>query len=109
MMEVEIYQAYLMIEGKRVRLTKAIAQQLPILDGRKRWDAAMVGEPQPEPICKVAGKVLGERYAWMVLVPDEEAGLGWVAAVQPSEEMARRIVEHGGWVDDLSQVPTVIL
>jgi hypothetical protein len=83
--EVQVFQAALLVEGKRVRLTKTIARQFPILDGRKRWDAAVVGEPQPEPICKVAGKVLGTSYTWMYLVEDAEAGLGWVAATQMSE------------------------
>ena len=110
MIEVQIHRAYLVVEGKRVKLTKSIAKQFPVLNATARWDAAVMGEPQPEPLCKVAGKVLGEElYAWMYLVPDEEAGLGWIAAMQPSEGMVQRILERGGWVDDPSRVPTVIL
>ena len=98
-MDVEIYRAVLTIEGRRERLTKAIAKQFPALSGRIRWQAAEKGEPQPEPICKVAGHVLGEQYTWMYLVEDPLAGLAWVAAMQTSEEYAEVIVANGGWVD----------
>lgn len=92
--EVQVFQATLLIEERRVRLTRSIAKQLPILDGHKRWDAAVDGEPQPEPICKVAGKILGQSYSWMYLVEDPEAGLGWVAATQMCEGMAEKVLEQ---------------
>lgn len=109
MIEVEVFRAYLVIEERREKLTRAIARQFPILDESERWDAAIEGKHQPEPICKVRGEVLCQPYRWMYLVPDEEAGLGWGAAIQPAEEMAQRIVEHGGWVDHPAEVPMVIL
>ena len=108
-MKVEIHRAILTIEGRKERLTKSIAKQLPILSGMARWRAAEYGEPQPEPICKVAGFVLGQTYKWMYLVEDPEAGLGWVAAMQPNEKYAAAIIEHGGWVDHPEDVLTVIL
>ena len=107
--EVQVFQAYLVVEGKKVRLTKAVAKQFPTLDGKKRWDAAYAGKPQPEPICKVMGKVLGQIHEWMYLVEDPVAGLGWVAATQMIESMAVSVLEQGGWVDTPENVPTVIL
>jgi hypothetical protein len=108
-MQVNIHRAYLVIEDRQEKLSKALARQLPILDRTQRWDAAMAGEPQPEPICKVKGEVLKQPFNWMYLVEDEEAGLGWVAAMQPDERFAKTILSKGGWVDEPSQVPTVIL
>ncbi len=107
--QVNVHRAYLVIEDRKEKLTKAIARQFPILEGRQRWDAALAGEPQPEPICKVRGEVLKQPFNWMYLVEDEEAGLGWVAAMQPDEKFAETILARGGWVDEPSQVPTVIL
>ncbi len=106
-MKVRISRVFLTIEDREVRLTKSMAKQFPILDGAARWRAAEHGEAQPEPICKVAGRVLGQSWSWLYLVEDEVAGLGWVAAMQPDPRLADTIVEHGGWVDDPSQVPTV--
>ena len=108
-MKVEIYRAILTVEKRKERLTRTIAKQLPILDGKRRWDAAAEGKPQPEPICKVAGKTLGQPYRWLYLVPDEVAGLGWVAATEMHPEMAKAVITRGGWVDNPSKVPTVIL
>ena len=108
-MKVEIYRAILTVEKRKERLTRTIAKQLPILDGKERWDAAANGEPQPEPICKVAGSTLGQSHRWYYLVPDEEAGLGWVAATQMHPKMAEAVIAKGGWEDNPSEVPTVIL
>lgn len=108
-MEVQIYRAILIIEGRKEQFTKSRAKQLPILSGGDRWRAAEKGEPQPEPICKVAGKVLGQSYGWMYLVEDPVAGLGWVAAMQPNQKYAESILGRGGWVDHPEDVPTVIL
>lgn len=108
-MKIRTSQVFLMVKDREVRLTKSVAKQLPILDGQARWRAAERGEPQPQPICKVIGKVLGQNWSWMYLVEDDVAGLGWVAAMQPDPRFAEMIVERGGWVDDPAQVPTVIL
>lgn len=108
-MEIEIYRAFIVVEERKERLTKAIAKQLPILDGKKRWDAAQAGEPQPRPMCKIVGKTLDQPYRWFYLVPDEEAGLGWVAATEMHPKMAETVIARGGWVDNPSEVPTVIL
>jgi hypothetical protein len=108
-MEVDIHRVFLTVEGRREKLTKSIAKQLPTLDGKLRWRAAELGEDAPEPICKVMGSVLGHTWDWMYLVKDEAAGLGWVAAMQIDEDFAVTIIERGGWVDDPSKVPTVIL
>jgi hypothetical protein len=109
-MKVKVYQAILTIGKRQVRLTKSIAKQLPILDGRKRWRAAEQGEPQSEPIAKVIGKTLGEDlHIWMYLIEDPEAGLGWVAAMNPHPDYAKDIVERGGWIDHPENVPTIIL
>jgi len=108
-MEVKIYRASLTIEGRKERLTKSMAKQLPIQPWGDRWRAAEKGEPQPEPICKVSGHVLEQMFDWMYLVEDPIAGLGWVAAMQPNEKYAKAIIERGGWVDHPEDVPTVIL
>ena len=108
-MEVRVSQVFLFVEDRKVRLTKSMARQFPILDGGKRWRAAEHGRPQPEPICKVTGKVLGQSWSWMYLVEDEVAGLGWVAAMQPDPRFAETILKRGGWIDEPGQVPTVIL
>jgi len=108
-MKVEICRVILTIEKRKERLTRAIAKQFPILDGNKRWDAAENGEPQPDPICKVAGNTLGQSHRWYYLVPDEVAGLGWVAATQMHPRMAEAVIARGGWVDNPSEVPTAIL
>lgn len=110
-MEVEIYRVTLTIEKRKVRLTKAIAKQFPILDGGKRWRAAERGEEQPTPSCKVRAKVLNkDSYRnWLYLVKDNEAGLGWVAPCVPMDSFALSIVKSGGWVDTPAEVPTVIL
>ena len=108
-MTIEIYRASLTVEKRKERLTRAIAKQFPILDGQKRWNAAEDGEPQPEPICKVLGKTLGQSYRWLYLVPDEVAGLGWVAATEMHPKMAEAVIAKGGWADNPSEVPTVIL
>lgn len=84
-------------------------QAIPHLGGKKRWDAAAEGKPQPEPICKIAGKTLAQPYRWLYLVPDDEAGLGWVAATEMHPRMAEAVIAKGGWADSPSEVPTVIL
>lgn len=110
MFEIEIHVAYLVIEGKRTRLTKSLAKQLPVHNAQARWNAALRGEEQPKPLCKIMGEVLDKPLvSWLLLVPDEEAGLAWVAAIQPSPEMAAAILQKGGWVDEVAEVPTVIL
>ena len=55
------------------------------------------------------GSVLGSTYRWLYLVEDEEAGLGWVAAMEVGIEFAEMVLERGGWVDKPADVPTVIL
>ena len=108
-MDVELYQAFLTIDKRKVKLTKSIAKQMPILDGKARWHGAEQGLPQPEPFCKVAGHVLNQMYDWMYLVEDEVAGLGWVAAMQVDTTYAEQIVKRGGWIDKPADVPTVFL
>ena len=74
-----------------------------------RRRAAELGEPQPEPICKVMGSVLGSTFKWLYLVQDDEAGLGWVAATEMGIEYAEMVLERGGWEDEPAKVPTAIL
>lgn len=108
-MEVQVYRATLTVEGRTVRLTKAIAKQFPIHTGSRRWDTMAKGESVPEPICKVNGKTLGASSNWLYLVEDSEAGLVWVPPVGFYPALLERMRERGGDEDDPSEVPTVIL
>jgi len=108
-MEVEVYQAILTVEKRKVRLTKSIAKQFPVRPAMDRWRAAEKGETQPAPICKVPGSALGHPFEWMYLIEDPVAGLAWVAAMQPRADFAKAIVDRGGWIDHPDDVPTVII
>lgn len=109
-MKVEVHQATLTVEGKIVKLNKAVAKQFPILNAEKRWRAMEKGELVAKPIAKVAGRVLYQQsYLWMYLVPDPTAGLAWVAAMQTAPAYEASIIERGGYVDDPASVPTIIL
>ena len=108
-MRVKVHEVTLTVNEKEKRLTKVIARQFPILDGRERWRAAELGQVQPEPICKVMGSVLGSTHRWLYLVSNEEAGLAWVAATEMGIEYAEMVLERGGWVDKPADVPTAIL
>ena len=99
-MEVQLYQAFLTIEGKKVKLTKSIARQfqLHLRDwGRMRKIAHH--EPFDSAICKVQAKLISrDLTGWLILVPNDESGLMWTRAVRAQE---------GG--DKLKDIPTVIL
>ena len=105
-MKVEVFQAFLTIEGKRLRLTKAIAKQFPICAGTVRMVAA--GQAK-DPICKVRGAVLGRTFGWLYLVEDAVAGLVWEPACIYRGEYAERMREKGYNVDEPALVPMVIL
>ena len=111
--EVEVVRVFLTVEKKKVRLTLPVAKQFPILQRTQRWLAAVDGEPQPEPICKIQSKVLGRSYPraykWLYLVQDEEAGLAWVPPVVFQPDARERTLAAGGWCDNLRAVPTAIL
>lgn len=107
-MNVKVYQAKLEIEGRTVRLTKAIVKQFPIQSGSKRWDAMAKGEDVPQPICKVNSETLGAK-GWLYLVEDPEAGLAWVPPARFYPALLEKVRERGGDEDNPSDVPTVIL
>ena len=50
-MQVKVHEVTLTVNERERRLTKAIAKQFPILDGKGRWRAAELGQSQPDPIC----------------------------------------------------------
>lgn len=111
MIEVEIYRVYLTTEKERVRLTKAIAKQFPIAQSRHRVDLACRGQEAPKPICKVLAGVLDNVQStsiWLVLVPNDD-GLRWEYPATFAGEFESSVLKRGGWVDDLSTIPTVVL
>lgn len=108
-MKIELVTAYIVTESQRQKLTKAIAKQFPIVNTAPRWRAMEKGQDVVLPICKVNGKTLGSSHQWLYLVPDDEAGYVWVAAMQPEPGYARTITERGGYVDNPAAVPTAIL
>lgn len=107
-MEVQVHRAFLTIEGRKVRLTKAIASQLPCHRRTYYERSARIARnlPVPKAICKLMAKVLDRHdHGWLILVPDPIAGLVWTRpAVLPDKEPddTRR------W-DDLQAIPTVVL
>ena len=105
-MNVKIYQAKLVIEGKEKVLTRSIAKQFPTHSVEAR--SVLAGEAK-EPICKVRGDVLGCMSTWYYLVEDEEAGLAWEPAAIYGEKYAVAMREKGYHEDDPASVPTVIL
>lgn len=109
-MKINLYEATITVNEKERRLTKAIAKQFPIISGRERCHNLETGIAQPEPLCKVAGLVLGkELWTWLYLIEDEVAGLKWVAVNELDPGYKKIIVERGGQIDDPAAVPTVIL
>lgn len=114
-MEVKIHQAFLVIKGREVRVTKSIAKQFPLRTwrnqmGEDRSLRMLTGRPTPKPICKVQARTLDKGLSgWMILVPDNEAGLVWVRPVLVPLGNQERIKEEGGHWDVLSEIPTVIL
>jgi hypothetical protein len=108
-MQIQIVVAYIVTNKEKVSLTKARAKQFPIKCSL-RIQAAEGGHPQPEPIAKVTGKTLGDEYQpWFVLQEDKEAGYTWTVPAIFSAEYSDAIVKSGGWVDDLADIPTIIL
>jgi len=107
--DVQIFQAKLTIEEKTVKLTKSVAKQFPIRSGRERWDAVVKGKDVPQPLGKVAGKMLGAVGEWLFLVKDEEAGLVWVPPTSFFSALAEQVRARGNKEDNPSEVPTLIL
>ena len=78
-MEIQICRAYIVTEGGRARMTKAIANQFPVLMGldADRW-------LQKNERLTVLGKVAGigllgsSRIRWFFLAEDREAGYVWL-------------------------------
>lgn len=109
-MEVEIHRAFLTVEGRKVRLTKDIARQLPLRHGAtsERFYGIAAGKPVPQGICKILARVYDrDLRGWLILVPDVLSGLAWTEPVVmpkvPQETDADK-----AW-DDLRQIPTVVL
>lgn len=114
-MEIELYRAVLVVEKKKIKLTKAVARQFPLIDGYTRLRKAQTGQEAEEPIAKVRAQALKHPDAselaggWFYLVEEEEGGLAWTPAITPMAKYAEKIIEHGGWVDHPENVPTIIL
>jgi len=113
-MKIEVVRAWIVTDEGKARLTKAVAKQFPVRNNNDRIDAMERGEAeQPSPIGKVLATVfLGkEGWGWFILVRDELAGYAWVrpAAYPAASDYRTTVLARGGWEDDLSTIPTIIL
>lgn len=108
--EVKIIQIRLVIDETEKALTKNIAKQLPVKPYIERKLLGSSGVEAPDPICKILAKtILGEsagHLSWLLLIDDEELGLAWTA---PAHFNNPDLLPQGGWVDDLTTIPTAIL
>lgn len=109
-MEVAIYQASLTVEGRRTRLTKAIAKQFPVhhwYDG-DRSAKVSAGHSVPSALCKVqASTLVRDTGGWLILIRDDVAGLLWTRPAPCSPRLSDPQTDKA-W-DDLVKIPTVIL
>lgn len=108
-MEVAVHRAVLTIEGRKVRLTKDIARQLPLRSwvANERHRRIEAGRPVPKAICKIMAKVFDRhRAGWLILIPDAIAGLAWTGPVIAPPD--KKLDDTRAW-DDLRSIPTVIL
>lgn len=85
----------------------AAGSEAPVADAetiRARRADAVAGNVTAWAIPVRKKRVDGE---WLLLVRHPEGGMTWVPPVALEEQEAQTIIEQGGWVDDLEQIPTV--
>lgn len=110
--QVQTVVVKLLIENKERTLTTAMARQLYI-DHNGRRDRAENNKPGREVICKVHAPVITKSDDdigfFLYLVVDEMIGLCWTRPMHVHADYARRVLELGGWIDDVADVPTALL
>jgi len=105
--EVEVYKVSLVCEKRRTPLTLRVAKQFRV-DHNIRPRHAETNKPGDPVIAKIPGHVLGYDHIWLLLVSTEN-GLEWHAPAWFIPSVTKTIIERGGWVDDPTKVPTIIL
>jgi len=100
-MQIKLCEAWIVTENTRRRLTKSMARQFPI---RRGWARQIRLVPLETPVCKIRGKAIGHRGAWLYLIPDDEAGYIWL---QPAHSAS--FTAEGGVTFTPDMCPTVIL
>jgi hypothetical protein len=104
-MDIEIYQATLIIGSTRKTLTKSVAKQFPV----RTIDARIVASGMAKPaIAKIRGETIGQT-GWLLLVKDPKAGLAWEPANVYASDYGKRMQAEGYHVDWLEDIPTIIL
>ena len=109
--KIKVRLAYFVTKTAEIRMTRDMARQLDVRPTSERWNQAVAGECAPAPLAKVLGRVLGlpMKNHWHLLIEHPVSHLAWTLAVDPSEDLKQKMIEDGGWVDDLASIPTILV